>query len=206
MIEELGIDLARMMENAGRSLADLVIGLHEPAAVTVLAGSGGNGGGVLVAARHLINRGVGVHVAGTRTIEQLSAVTRQQAEILEKMGARFESEPIDADVVLDGIIGYSLAAAPRGRAREFIEWSRTRHVVSLDIPSGLDATTGRTPGVCVAADATMTLALPKLGMVGHPATGRVFLADISVPVRTYRRFGIEIETPFARSSIVELNR
>ncbi len=205
MIEEVGIDLARMMENAGRNLADVVIELFHPGSVTVLAGSGGNGGGVLVAARHLINRGVTVHVAGTRSIERLTPVTGDQAAILGRMGVSVEEEPVEADVVLDGIIGYSLSGPPTGRAREFIEWSANQRVVSLDVPSGLDATSGTAPGACVAAEATMTLALPKRGLMGHPSTGRMFLADISVPVSIYRKFGIEMETPFARSAVVELN-
>jgi hypothetical protein len=66
VVEEYGIDLVRMMENAGRSLADLAITRFQPATVTVLAGTGGNGGGGLVAARHLSNRGVHVTVAFTR--------------------------------------------------------------------------------------------------------------------------------------------
>ena len=193
-----------MMENAGRNLADVVIELFCPTSVTVLAGSGGNGGGVLVAARHLINRGVTVHVAGTRSLDRLTPVTGDQAAILGKMGVSFDAEPVDADLVLDGIIGYSLSGPPKGRAREFIEWSAARRVVSLDVPSGLDPTAGTPPGACVAAEATMTLALPKRGLRDNPSTGRMFLADISVPVGVYRRFGIEMETPFARSAVVEL--
>lgn len=204
MIDDLGIDLARMMENAGRSLAELVIGLFHPASVSVLAGSGGNGGGAMVAARHLANRGVDVVVTTSRAHSELDGVTREQALILEKMGVEMTQEPSEAPIVVDGLIGYSLSGSPRGRARELIEWCATRRVVSLDVPSGLNATTGETPGVCVGAEATMTLALPKAGLIGSSVTGRLFLADISVPARVYRAFGLTIETPFERSPIVEL--
>ena len=62
MVEDLHIELVQMMENAGRSLAHLAIARFAPSRVTVLAGPGGNGGGGLVAARHLINRGRTVSV------------------------------------------------------------------------------------------------------------------------------------------------
>src|SRR5262249_40569114 len=62
MVEDLHIELVQMMENAGRSLAELAIDRFSPGSVTVLAGPGGNGGGGLVAARHLANRGCQVQV------------------------------------------------------------------------------------------------------------------------------------------------
>ena len=75
MVEDLDIDLVRMMENAGRSLAVLAMTLFEPRTVQVLAGSGGNGGGALVAARHLSNRGVEVRVTTTTTNKSTAATT-----------------------------------------------------------------------------------------------------------------------------------
>ena len=86
MIEDLGIDLPRMMENAGRNLAWLSRQRFSPTSVTVLAGSGGNGGGGLVAARHLINRGVEVTVV---VAGELGEVPAAQATMLRHMGARF---------------------------------------------------------------------------------------------------------------------
>ena len=102
MIEDLGIDLPRMMENAGRNLAWLSRQRFSPDSVTVLAGSGGNGGGGLVAARHLINRGVAVTVV---LVGELDEVTNAQATMLRQMGARFEDDPVDADLVIDALIG-----------------------------------------------------------------------------------------------------
>ena len=204
MIEELEIDLVRMMENAGRSLATLAIDLFEPESVRVLAGSGGNGGGALVAARHLRNRGVDVRVTTTTTPDRMSPVTAQQAQILERIGVEFSERPDDVDLVLDGLIGYSLSGAPRGRALELIAWSHGRTVLSLDVASGVDAESGAVPGDAVRASATMTLALPKTGIVGHTNTGRLFLADISVPPQVYSAFGIDLRTPFGASPIVEL--
>lgn len=204
MIEDLGIDLPRMMENAGRNLAELAIEFFEPRQVQVLAGSGGNGGGVLVAARHLANRGVGVRVTTTTDVSAMSPVAGHQARILDRMDVELSEHPVGTDLVLDGLIGYSLAGAPRGRALELIQWSNDQTVLSLDVPSGVDSATGETPGWAVSASATMTLALPKTGIVDHPNTGRLFLADISVPPSVYSAFGIDLVTPFRSGPIVEL--
>lgn len=204
MIEDLGIDLVRMMENAGRSLAVLAIALYAPRTVQVLAGSGGNGGGALTAARHLSNRGVEVRVTTTAGRDRMTRVAAQQAQILDRIGVAFSQQPRAADLVLDGLIGYSLSGTPRGRALELIEWSHGRTVLSLDAPSGVDSTTGGVPGGAVRATATMTLALPKKGIVGNEHTGRLFLADISVPPQVYAAFGIDLGTPFGASPIVEL--
>jgi NAD(P)H-hydrate epimerase len=204
MTEDLGIDLVRMMENAGRSLALLATALYAPRTVQVLAGSGGNGGGVLAAARHLSNRGVDVRVTTTADPGRMTPIAAQQARILDRIGVESSVRPTDADLVLDGLIGYSLSGAPRGRAQELIEWSHGRTVLSLDVPSGVDAETGAVPGDAVGASTTMTLALPKTGIVGHEHTGRLFLADISVPPRVYAAFGIDLETPFRDGPIVEL--
>lgn len=204
MIEELGIDLVRMMENAGRNLAVLATALYAPRTVQVLAGSGGNGGGVLAAARHLSNRGVGVSVATTAEPEHMTPAAAEQVAILHRIGVERSAHPTEADLVLDGLIGYSLSGAPRGAALALIEWSRGRTVLSLDVPSGVDAETGEMPGAAISASATMTLALPKSGVVDHHHTGRLFLADISVPPLVYQAFGIDLETPFGESTIVEL--
>lgn len=204
MIEDLDIDLVRMMENAGQHLAVLAIALYEPRTVQVLAGTGGNGGGALVAARHLANRGVDVRVTGAAGRDRMVPVAAQQGRILERIGVEYSNDPVDVDLVIDGLIGYSLSGAPRGRALELIEWSHGRTVLSLDVPSGVDSASGDVPGEAVRASATMTLALPKTGIVGHEHTGRLFLADISVPPQVYTAFGIDLETPFDASPIVEL--
>ncbi len=204
MVEDLEINLVRMMENAGRNLAVLTIALFEPRTVQVLAGSGGNGGGAMVAARHLANRGVEVRVTTTTQPDGMTPTTAQQARILHRIGIDVSEHPASADLVLDGLIGYSLSGAARGRALELIEWTRGRTVLSLDVPSGVDSDTGQVAGDAVMASATMTLALPKTGIVGNPHAGRLFLADISVPPRVYAAFGIDLETPFGASPIVEL--
>jgi NAD(P)H-hydrate epimerase len=110
-----GIDLARMMENAGRNLADLGQLLFAPRTVIVLAGPGGNGGGGLAAARHLHNRGITVSVvlAGG----PLAPVTAQQASIVTRMGILIRDDPAPAELILDALLGYGCTGTPRGGSR-----------------------------------------------------------------------------------------
>ena len=102
------------------------------------------------------------------------------------------SEP----VVVDALIGYGLRGDVRPPTSTYIERmnGRSAPVVSLDVPSGIDATTGATLGVSVTPDRTVTLALPKTGPGGVPGT--LYLADIGIPATVYERLGVEYETPF----------
>ena len=206
MIEDFHIDLVQMMENAGRNLADLAIRRFGPADTVVLAGPGGNGGGGLVAARHLANRGVGVHVVLAQP--RLTTVPAHQLDIVERMGVPVRPEPQPTDLVIDALIGYGLRGDPSGRAAELIAWAggQTAPILALDTPSGLDATSGHPAQPCIRAAATLTLALPKVGLVGTPEVGELYLADISVPAGLYRKMGIEVPALFARGSIVHLVR
>jgi NAD(P)H-hydrate epimerase len=220
MIEDYGIDLIRMMENAGRALAHLarerfLAGDSQGRHVVVLAGTGGNGGGVLVAARRLHNYGAQVTALVTKPDDSLTPVPRDQLAILRSMGVtiagaedagRLEA----ADLVLDGLIGYSLRGAPRDAAAALIRWAneQTAPVLSLDAPSGVDTTTGVVFDPAVHATATMTLALPKEGL-RNPGiernVGDLYLADISVPPELYARFlNLEVPPIFSKSDIVRL--
>lgn len=206
MIDELHVDLLQMMENAGRNLADLAACRYAPADAVVLAGPGGNGGGGLAAARHLANRGVGVRVVlagGRRT-----TATERQLDILRRMDVPTLAEPPhDTDLAIDALLGYSLRGNPRGRAASLIAWANagSAPVLSLDTPSGLDVTTGEPADPCIRADATLTLALPKVGLIGSPHVGRLYLADISVPPQVYARFGFDVGHPFATAPVIELD-
>jgi len=187
MVEDLGIDLVQMMENAGRNLARFAIDRYGPERVVVCAGSGGNGGGGMVAARHLANRGVEVGVVLSRPRDDFVGVPARQLTILERIGVGVLSAVGDTvgscDLLIDALIGYSLQGAPRGRSLDLIEAMNAADspVLALDIPSGVDATTGETPGALVFADATLTLAAPKTGLRTAAGVGDLFVADISVP-------------------------
>ncbi|MDP8929428.1 MAG: NAD(P)H-hydrate epimerase [Actinomycetota bacterium] len=204
---ELRIGLIQMMENAGRSLADLAIGIFRPQSVTVLAGPGGNGGGGLVAARHLANRGATPRVVLSRPDAELADVPAHQLEILRRMGVEVHADPPPADLVIDALIGYSLRGDPHGRSAELIAWANRQQspVLALDLPSGLDATSGQPATPRIHAAATLTLGLPKAGLLKAPElTGRLYLADISLPPAVYRRLGIHAPLVFERDTLLEL--
>ncbi|MDH3194492.1 MAG: NAD(P)H-hydrate epimerase, partial [Acidimicrobiia bacterium] len=207
MIDDLGIELMQMMENAGRNLAALALGRFNPASVVVMAGPGGNGGGGLVAARHLANRGVLVHVALSRPADEFGGVPAHQLAILQRLRiATMEGATTDADLIIDALIGYSLRGDPRGDTRDLIDWANQSGspVLSLDTPSGLNVTTGEAATPCVQATATMTLALPKVGLLEAPQVGELWLADISVPPSVYAAFGIEVGNLFAEDTIIRV--
>ncbi len=220
MMEDYRIDLVRMMENAGRNLAHLARerflgGDPRGHRIVVLAGTGGNGGGALVAARRLHNYGAEVDVYVTKPDDGFTPVPGQQLDLLRRMGVTIGSADAvgtagTADVVLDGVIGYSLQGAPQGEAGTLIRWTNDQAapVLSLDAPSGVDTTTGTVFEPAVRATATMTLALPKEGLRAPGVESHVaelYLADISVPPELYCRFlGIGVGPIFAESDIVRL--
>ncbi len=212
-ISETGPNLFQMMENAGRSTAE--VSMHwlrehpTDGPVVVLAGTGGNGGGVICAARHLANRGVDVDLVLSDE-SRLSEVPRAQLDIYRFTPGRIsdltELNGVAPALVIDGVIGYSLHGAARGRALALIEWSlRTEaEVLSLDVPSGIDATTGGSDGAYVLPALTLTLALPKTGL--GPGAGDLFLADLGIPASVYAMVGIEVpDELFAGSFLVPIS-
>jgi len=218
--DETGPNLFQMMENAGRNLAEVVIDelkeRDDRPAVVVLAGTGGNGGGGICAARHLANRGLDVTLCVSHP-ERLSGVPEAQRLIYgHTSGAAVDTAhlpSLQAEIVVDALIGYSLEDAPKAEARDMINWAvdqRTRfgaRVVSLDLPSGVDATTGEAPGAYIRADTTLTLALPKTGLhpqgeLANACAGKIRLGDIGLPSGLYARFGSPM--PFRSSFVVDL--
>jgi NAD(P)H-hydrate epimerase len=222
MIEDYQISLTQMMENAGRNLAHLARSRfldNDPRGknIIVLAGTGGNGGGALVSARRLANYGANVAVVTTRSAESFKDVPAHQLAILRQMKIpiyqddMLENETTGLDLIVDGIIGYSLRGAPQGSAAEMIRWANAQDVpvLALDVPSGVDGTSGMAYDPSIVATATMTLALPKTGLMADevaPRVGELYLADISVPLELYDGPGLEIEVGsiFARNDIVRL--
>lgn len=204
LTEELGLQLVQMMENAGRHLATLAVERFSPRSCTVLVGSGGNGGGGMVAARHLRNRGVDVTVVPTRP--EPDGVAGDQLELLRRIGLEVVDDPVPADLVLDAVLGYGVRGDPTGRAGDLVAWAATASgpVLSLDLPSGLDATTGTVGDPCVRADVTLTLGLPKQGLVAAPVQvrGEVRTADIGVPDWVYERVGVTVDRPFREGTIL----
>lgn len=198
--EQLGPSLVQMMENAGRSLALAAIGRlgdgWRSTPIVVLAGSGGNGGGGICAARHLANHGADVTLVVTDE-SRLGEVGAWQRHVYRASTghtvSRADLDRLAPGLVLDAVLGYSLDGPPRGVAAELISWAAGTGVpvVALDVPSGVDATTGAAPGLHVQAAATVTLALPFSGL--RPATaGEVWLADLGIPQGVYHRAGLDV--------------
>jgi NAD(P)H-hydrate epimerase len=218
VVQERALLLVQMMENAGRALATLtrqVLGGDVAGRrVLVLAGSGGNGGGALAAAHRLHVWGAEPVVLTSRDTDTFTGVPAHQLDTLGRFGVPVHAPGamVDAaphDVVLDGLIGYSLSGPPRGATAGLIDLANTSPapVVSLDCPSGLDVDTGQTPGAAVTASATLTLALPKPGLVnptGRHWVGELYLADIGIPADVYTSVGVTVGPIFARADLLRL--
>jgi NAD(P)H-hydrate epimerase len=213
MIEDLGIELIQMMENAGLHLAELArsrFSRLRDVPVTVLVGGGNNGGGGLVCARHLANWGAPVSVVLDRSPNEITGVPAHQMRILRRMGLSFlEEPPASPGLIVDALIGYGLSEDPKGPSAELIERANGTDAptFSLDAPSGLDTSTGSPADPCIQATATLTLALPKRGLLtaeARPVVGRLFLADISVPAVVYARMGLGRQRLFEEWTLVEL--
>ena len=157
MIEDFKIDLVQMMENAGRNLADLararfLNGDPQSRKVTALAGTGGNGGGSLVCARWLHNRGALVTVFAARPGHEFTPVPAHQLEILRRMQVDVsQAGGLDSaerpELIIDGVIGYSLQGAPRGAAADLIRWANGQGRTSPRI--GRAARRGHHHGRCL---------------------------------------------------------
>jgi NAD(P)H-hydrate epimerase len=154
-MEEFGITLPQMMENAGRLLASLSrsVALSQLGSnVCVLVGKGNNGGGGLVAARHLHNRGCDVSVVLSANSEVFKGVPKQQLEIAAKLGLPIlvpyhqgfldtAAESLtEVSLIIDALIGYGLRGDPRGTTSDLIEVASRSPtpVLALDVPWGLD--------------------------------------------------------------------
>jgi NAD(P)H-hydrate epimerase len=116
----------------------------------------------------------------------------------------------DASLVVDAIFGVGISRPPQGPFAQWIEAinaSRTR-VIAVDVPSGLDADTGVAYSPCVRADVTITMGLPKQGLLladGPSVAGEIWVVDIGIPEKAYESLGIEVPAGlFAEGSVVKL--
>lgn len=227
MINKYGIELIQMMENAGTNLAEFAITMmgnvvdrQNSKNIVVACGLGNNGGGGMVAARHLSNRGYNVTVVLTGAETKLKSIPSKQWNILKKLPITMimanSSDYLGvfktADIIIDAVIGYGMKGDIRGVPANIIHEilnSQNPNVLSLDAPSGLNTATGYfSEGSCIRAYATMTLALPKTGLVQDNAkecVGRLYVADISVPPVLYQSIGINYQSIFNESSLIKIN-
>ncbi len=193
----------QLMENAGRAVADVVLcelgrKKASPARVAIICGKGNNGGDGFVCARHLANAGVEVSLFVLAPPGAYRGDSRVNLRTWQKMGGRAVLIKSGADleknssalqhahVVVDALLGTGITGGARGLYAEVIEYINGLWgaVVAVDVPSGLDAATGRADGPVVRADVTVTMALPKTGFFlpqGASFVGRVEVGDIGMP-------------------------
>ncbi|HCI04045.1 MAG: NAD(P)H-hydrate epimerase [Candidatus Peribacteraceae bacterium] len=187
-IEDLGVNLKQLMEVAGLRSAEAAVKLFgKNKSLTVLVGPGGNGGDALVCAKFLKLWEHDVTVILSETQEKLKPVTSDQLKVWKNFGGEVIDEPPDkTDGIVDGLIGYSLVGDPRGKSAELIDWTNPQNcqVLSLDIPSGLDATTGEIRNPCIKANMTVVFGVMKKGLLVGSAkeySGDIEIIDIGFP-------------------------
>jgi len=204
--ERFAIPVSWLMEAAGWQVARRC---RERA--YVVCGRGNNGGDGLAAARHLHRWGRLAGVACTDA-GALAGPAAEQAAALRALGVRIAAEPelADAAVVVDALLGTGLSRPAEGRMAAWIAAINGcgRPVTAVDVPSGLDADTGRAPGACVRAAVTVTLGLAKPGLLaadGPAHAGEVWVADIGVPNEAYAAIGVAVPPDlFAAGDCVRL--
>ena len=211
-VEETGPNLYQMMENAGRNLALIVSDLIKEKSpgkkVLIFAGTGGNGGGGICAARHLLNHGYEPIVILSNE-DKMQEIPAYQLGIFRKSGGQIipigKVNDVKPDIIIDALIGYSLISAPRGNVLGMINFINKNNLptISLDIPTGVLATSGENPGEFVNPDKTITLALPKTGLSPEKC-GEIILADIGIPATVFEKAGIKYSSPFSSTFYVNI--
>lgn len=200
-INAYGVPGLVLMENAGRQVVEVIkqeFGNVRGKVVTVFVGKGNNGGDGFVIARHLLNLGAGVKVLSIVDAKEISGDAAVNLNIWKKMGQKVYSLQqgdsvnivrlalMNTDLIVDAIYGTGFRgkiAEKTGRMIEVLNGSG-KTIIAVDIPSGLEADTGKANGACIQATHTVTFALPKLGLILEPGayyTGELHIVDISIP-------------------------
>jgi len=191
--ERFGISLDWLMEAAGWQVARFC-----PAATTVVCGVGNNAGDGMAAARHLHRWGKLKRVCCVDAA-RLQGAAAQELVALRRIGIEVSSDlRLDgAQAVVDALFGTGLSRPPAALFAKWIEAinSSQLRVISVDVPSGLDADSGVAYAPCVQAHTTVTLGLPKPGLLagdGPRLAGEVWVADIGVPFEAYAMVGAQV--------------
>lgn len=203
---ECGVSTMQLMEVAGWQVARcawLHLG-NRPAVIGVVAGHGNNGGDGLVVARHLATWGCSVRARVLTGEDRLADLLRDHVTAARHCGVDVTVDPDPATLtavtggaalILDAILGTGLRSAPRdpqaGAIRALNDAGPP--ILSIDVPSGLDATSGEAFDPCIRATLTCTLAAMKHGLRGADATehaGALWVADIGMPAAAWERSGL----------------
>ena len=203
-IEEIGIPALVLMENAARAVAEEVMQLAKTAGPRwlIMAGKGNNGGDGLAVARHLLEAGLRPMVVLAADPQSLSGEAAAQYGIAQRLGIpcrQYGEEAIDWrewDGIVDALLGTGTKGRPRGAYADMIaEANRSgRPIVSVDIPSGLDADTGQAEEPCIRATLTVTLAFKKRGLAQYPGAsfaGKTVVRPIGIIPRLAREMGVQ---------------
>lgn len=201
-IEDLGIPPIVLAECAGRAVADLARDFlseldGDPIRIAVVAGAGNNGADALVAARYLMQLGFEPDIYMAAKAADCNELCRAQLEIMQALGASlsflreqspefFRSGLRSASLIIDGLLGTGTSGALREPHRAWVNEINiaNREVIAVDIPTGIDPSSGMVPGPAVTATATVTMAAPKVGMLLFPAAsyvGELWVANIGIP-------------------------
>jgi len=187
-----------LMERAGSAAADAALRRFPGArAFSVWCGTGNNGGDGFVVARKLHEAGREVSVRLLGPEEKVQGDAAENLRRARELGLRFADDWEPADVILDALFGTGFSGAPRADAAAHIEAmnASSSPVVAVDIPSGVDASTGEVAGAAVEAELTVTFHAPKIGLAVAPGrfhAGQVEVADIGLaPAETRHRRATE---------------
>ncbi len=203
---EFDVPVHRLMDAAGKRVAQVVLDLLRQRGgrtVAVLAGRGHNGGDGLAAARHLREAGAEVTVVLAAPAQDLQGEPARMLQaavgagvaVVEASEVSVDDVLAAADVVVDALAGTGFRGPARGTVAALIEAAGrcAAPVVAVDVPSGVDADTGRWTGPCVKAWATVTMGWPKPGLLLYPGAemaGTVYVADIGYPAPLRRDPGL----------------
>ncbi len=175
-----GVSDQTLLLEAAQGLADAIRERHSlPGRLQVWAGSGHNAADALLAARLLVEEGWKVSVEQASAPERWKPLRRHHWELLEATGKLEETFPEGPTVILDGLLGLGATGEIRSKIQEYVlEINRLRleygaDVIAVDVPTGVDADTGKVASGAVLADATVTFGLPKRGLVKDEALGNV---------------------------------
>jgi ADP-dependent NAD(P)H-hydrate dehydratase / NAD(P)H-hydrate epimerase len=197
--ERLGVPSLLLMENAGRGVAELVVARAPRGPVVVVCGAGANGGDGFVLARHLAQRGVEVRALLAAPRARIAGDAAVMLGALERAGgvpvadgegwtdeAAWAARLVGASVIVDAIFGIGLRDDVSGVPAAALAAmnAAAAYKVAVDIPSGLDADTGRVHGVAFRADLTATMGARKLGLAldADAPVGTVEVVDLGVPI------------------------
>lgn len=208
-IGEYGIPGLVLMENAGREVALFMIERYGPLygkKVAIISGKGNNGGDGFTLARHLYNRDVNVEVYLLGEAADIKGDAKMNLDILLKAAVPFyqvltmkdlERPLKEADILVDAIFGTGLSSPITGLYAEAIEAinSTGKPVISIDIPSGVSSDTGEILGTAIRSDLTVTLGLPKRGILVFPGAsyvGALKVAEIGIPRKVVEEEDIRV--------------